>query len=306
LPAIFGVGTIVLLWRGDNVLFHKAYWTLFRNSDICTPSQAWAGLGEYLDTEEASKWAAARSRFRGVGEFGLQEWDTPFGVMWFPRGAEAWTVHFALAQFKIGAYPGAPIRAGDTVIDCGGYVGDWTKWALLAGASRVVTVEPAAAQLECIRRNLAEEIRQGRVILYPKGVWDREERLYLSHNESNPAADAVTGEKTAVGEYIDLTTIDSIVTELKLDRVDVLKMDIEGAEIRAIRGARNSLNRFRPRLAIATEHTPDMLKNNRDVIRAIREVAPFYRMRCGYCAPIAEIVTPQTLYFVPSPPPKGL
>ncbi len=281
----------------DNFPFHKAYWTLLSNSDICPMSQVYAGFDEYIITQRASKWAAANSRRRGQGSAGLQEWETPFGVMWFPAGAGEGGVHFALAQIKTGAYPGVPIRPGDVVIDCGGFVGDWSKWALQAGASRVVIIEPAAAQLECIRRNLGDQIRQGRVTVYPKGVWDREERLYLSENAENPAANAVIDEETAAGESIDVTTIDQIVAELKLDRVDVIKMDVEGAECRALRGARETLRRFRPRLAVATEHTADPQQNNRDVIRIVREIAPFYQMRCGYCSPGS--LTTETLYFIP-------
>lgn len=300
LIAVFGMAIIVVL--GLPVFatpVRKAYWTLFHNSEICPLSQAWAGLSEFVLTKEESGRFAAKSRLRGVDSLGLQEWDTPFGLMWFPRGAAAWTVHFTLAQLEIGAYPGAPVRSGDIVMDCGGYVGDSTKWALQAGASKVITIEPSAEALECIRRNLAGEIRQGRVVLYPKGVWDDDGSLYLSHEEKNPASNAVTASRADGGEKIEVTTVDKVVSELKLDRLDVVKMDVEGAEVRAIRGARNTLNRFRPHLAIATEHTEDMLKNNRDVLQAIHEVAPFYRMRCGYCAPVNGILTPQTLYFSP-------
>ena len=209
-------------------------------------------------------------------------------------------VLFALAQFQVTAYPGIEVRPGDIVIDGGGYVGDWTKWALNAGAARLLVVEPSREQLVCIQRNLAEEIRQGRVTVCPKGLWDAEGRVYFSYDPTNPAADRVTENAKGAGEWIELTTIDKLVAELKLDRVDVIKLDIEGAESRAIRGARETVNRFRPRLAIATEHTDDMYQNNRNVIQAVKEVAPFYRVKCGYCnMDQRRQVVPETLYFLP-------
>jgi hypothetical protein len=86
--------------------------------------------------------------------------------------------------------------------------------------------------------------------------------------------------------------------ELKLDRVDVLKLDIEGAESKAVAGAVKFFQRFRPRIAIATEHTDDPLQNNRDTIAAMAASAPQYsRYECEYCDILKEKVVPQTLFF---------
>jgi FkbM family methyltransferase len=164
----------------------------------------------------------------------------------------------------------------------------------------VIVFEPAEAQVECIRRNLAGPLQEGRVVLIPKGVWDRDEQLTLSHWEDNPAGHSVVDRRGPTGETIPLTTIDAAVRELGLQRLDVIKMDVEGAEVRALRGARETLERFRPRLAVATEHTSDFLQNNRDVLATVGEVAPFYRHRCGYCRlDSGRQIIPETLYFDP-------
>jgi hypothetical protein len=74
--------------------------------------------------------------------------------------------------------------------------------------------------------------------------------------EFHAGHDAAGGEETIVP----LTTIDRIVSELELSRVDFIKMDIEGAESNAIRGAAETLERFRPRMAIASYHNDDDLE----------------------------------------------
>ena len=51
--------------------------------------------------------------------------------------------------------------------------------------------------------------------------------------------------------------LDTIVAELSLRRLDCIKMDIEGAEERALKGGIETINRFRPNLAISIYHTPD-------------------------------------------------
>ena len=268
--------------------------------ELCSWLDATRGLQEQVATARAVAQAAQVSRLVRLDDQGHQLWDTPFGPWWFPKGASKESIHFAIAQYLVTAYPGLAVRKGDVVLDCGGFVGDWTHWALQAGAAKVILFEPAAGQLECIRRNLAGPLRDGRVVLIPKGVWDREEQLVLSHWEDNPAGHSVTDARGPSGETILLTTIDRVVEELGLDRVDAIKMDIEGAEVRAVHGARKTLARFRPRLAIATEHTADKFQNNRDVIAAVKSVAPFYKHRCGFCGVDKQRrILPETLYFDP-------
>ena len=53
------------------------------------------------------------------------------------------------------------------------------------------------------------------------------------------------------------TTIDDTVEQHLLDRLDFIKMDIEGAEIHALKGAEKSLTKFHPKLAISLYHSID-------------------------------------------------
>jgi FkbM family methyltransferase len=270
------------------------------SNPVCSWWQATRGLQEALMTAEKSRLLAAQARHIRDDEHGHQLWQTSLVTWWFPAGSSEESVRFALAQYELGAYPDLEVHPGDVVLDCGGFIGDWAYWALRAGAARVIIAEPAEAQGECIRRNLAEPIRQGRAVLIPKGVWDRDDKLVLSHWEDNPAGNSVAVQRGPRGETIELTTIDAIVEQLGLQRLDVIKMDIEGAETRALRGAVKTLNRFRPRLAVATEHTADRIRNNREVIAAVQQAAPFYSVRCGYCVlKNGRTVIPETLYFFP-------
>jgi len=66
---------------------------------------------------------------------------------------------------------------GDVVFDCGANIGVYTRVALAAGAKLVVAIEPAPENVECLRPQLRGRDRQGRVIVVPKGVWDREDVL---------------------------------------------------------------------------------------------------------------------------------
>ena len=93
---------------------------------------------------------------------------------------------------------------------------------------------------------------------------------------------------------VPLTTVDNIVRELHLSRVDFIKMDIEGAEVRALHGAKETLQRFRPRLSIATEHNDDDAVT---IPAAVRAARTDYRITCGPCSVSNRGLRPDVLYF---------
>ena len=118
----------------------------------------------------------AGSRLLQKDPNGLVQWATPFGNYWIVGGNDFF-LPFHLAEQEIGIYvhPDAAIRKGDIVVDCGANVGVFTRRALDAGAKLVVAIEPAPDNLECLRRNVADGLAAGRVIIVPKGVWDKED-----------------------------------------------------------------------------------------------------------------------------------
>ena len=69
-------------------------------------------------------------------------------------------------------------------------------------------------------------------------------------------------------------TLDDLADELKLPRVDFIKMDIEGAERHAIAGARRLLASSKPRLAVCIYHSAD---DPEVVPRMVREANDTYQ-----------------------------
>ena len=95
---------------------------------------------------------------------------------------------------------------------------------------------------------------------------------------------------------VPLTTIDKIVNELGLERVDFIKMDIEGAEVAALTGARETLRRFRPRLAIAVYHREGDLVG---VEQAVLQAAEGWAVKASLCLENYDRIRPQVLLFRP-------
>lgn len=191
------------------------------------------------------------------------------------------------------------VQPGDTVLDCGANVGVFTRLALTSGAALVIAIEPEPANVECLRRNFTDAIGLGRVNVYPKGVWNKDDVLVLRVLPGQSGSGSVAMDRPGSSEQVrvPLTTIDELVQELHLARVDFIKMDIEGAERNALEGARRTVERFHSRLAISLEHR----KDDPDAITAeINRLWPRMKTECGPCVWIktAQVnrVAPEVLF----------
>ena len=167
----------------------------------------------------------AASRLVEKDPAGYELWETPKGRFWIPAGNE-YSLPFNLAEQETDIYARGElgVQKGNIVLDCGANVGVYTRHALERGAQLVVAIEPAPANLECLRRNFAPEIEQGRVIIYPKGVWDKDDMLTLYLDPSREAAASFVNhpEGWKQIQQVPLTTIDHLVVELNLPRVDFM------------------------------------------------------------------------------------
>ena len=266
-------------------------------SPVCPLRQAVQCESHAKRLRETKDRILAASRLIREDPEGFRLWQTPNGRYWIPRGAD-YVLPFNLSEQVNNIYGVGrqAVQAGDIVLDCGANVGVYTRKALDAGAKLVVAIEPAPENLECLRRNFPAEIAAGQVIVYPKGVWDKDDFLTLNVAPGNPAADSfvIQPEGSHPGGKLPLTTIDKLVKELDLARVDYIKMDIEGAEQRALIGARETLAQFRPRLALSSYHRPD---DPEKIPQLVRHAWPGYRMECGPCAYVNGHIRPDVLYF---------
>ena len=156
-----------------------------------------------------------------------------------------------------------------------------------AGAQKVIAIEIAPEKWPCLERTFAKEIAEGRVVLLRQGAWDSESTLELG-------GDSVVLERGSQKQKVRVTTIDQMVLELKLPRVDFITMDIEGAEKPALRGAVNTLKKFRPRMAIASEHLPD---DTVAIPKTVHAMVPEYEAICGQCNLVDRKLLAQVIWF---------
>ncbi len=277
---------------------------------------AFIGRSPYCSTLQAFRGAQASFEYRKIereyvgneGRFKLSisddssfhYWLTPDGDYWIPRGSDH-VLPVLVAQQKANIY-GINIygiEKGDVVLDCGAHIGIFARKALALGASRVIAIEPAPENLECLQRNLRQEIIGGTVTIYPKGVWNEETILKFHTFPENSAADSFVTEATTapmVDYEIEVTTIDKLISELGLAKVDFIKMDIKGSTENALLGAEETLDNYAPRLAISTEEKED---DTFRIIELCKSLQPAYKMECGYCAIENGLLLPMVVFFHP-------
>jgi FkbM family methyltransferase len=271
--------------------------TLVGRAPGCTFDRAAGSIHEDQRQVEIKDEIVRTSRILERDPAGYHKWATSKGAYWIPASSD-FSLHFDLAEQerKIYGTGDQSVKRGDVVLDCGANIGVFTREALAAGAKLVIAIEPAPENLECLRRNLKSDIDAGRVIIYPKGVWDKDDVLTMRVDPKNSAADSFVIQRADMQDSIKLplTTIDNLTAELKLDRVDFIKMDIEGAEPRALAGAKKTLARFRPHLAISVYHTPT---DRVTIPQAINAAWTGYKQECGPCSEHEGRIFPTVYYY---------
>ena len=146
-------------------------------------------------------------------------------------------------------------KRGDIIIDAGAYMGVFTiKTAKIVGKEGlIIAIEPDSRNTRILKKNLSLN-GCNNVTIINKAVWSTCGEIdYKKYAWSAVSAVATLrpddivefgGKQTVVNVVkVPTTTIDDIVSDLGLNRLDLIKMDIEGSEIEAIKGAKNSHGR---------------------------------------------------------------
>ncbi|MBI5622172.1 MAG: FkbM family methyltransferase [Elusimicrobia bacterium] len=143
-----------------------------------------------------------------------------------------------------GAYASAPVEPGATVVDVGAHIGTFALLAarMVGPSGRVVALEPSPATLELLRRNVALNGLSW-VKVHPVGAAEAEgtAELFTASGLDNPAADTLSPTPGRRGVMVRLARLDDVLAQEGCTRVDLLKLDVEGAELRALAGAPRTL-----------------------------------------------------------------
>lgn len=151
-----------------------------------------------------------------------------------------WHVHEDEVQVRNSLWN---ISKGDVIFDVGADAGSYTLSALAMGASHVYAWSPQQVR-DVLLTSLRLNNWESKCHLFDYGLYDKSGWLNINTQEFFNHYD---GNDDNIIKVIDLNTL---YTTMNLNRLDWMKIDVEGAEVEIIKGASKLINRYRPRLLI--------------------------------------------------------
>jgi FkbM family methyltransferase len=174
-----------------------------------------------------------------------------------------WKSEYFIKELKLGK--------DEVFIDCGAYTGD-TIYDFLRHCKkqykRIVSFEPDSKNFEKLKKKYGEN---SKITLINLGLYDRDGIVYF--NNSGDVFSRVVEESDPNQKLVSIQV--KALDNLNLDYVSFIKMDIEGVELNALKGAEKTILRDKPKLAICIYHS------NEDMIRIaeyIHNLVPEYKL----------------------------
>ena len=221
--------------------------------DACQRGHDWAAAGVFIDGvgwgpchRPGCTWGARvmddGALLEREGVFPSEIGGVTLDIQDDPRGGVAKVVMYELAHSYL--VEGIPFREGDVVLDIGAHVGVVScylgkRWPGL----RVYAFEPMMENYVRLRRNLQAN-NVANVVAWQLAVSGNGRAMRLasaidSNSGGSTAYSASEGERRVVRSV----TLARLFEQLKLDRVRLLKMDVEGAEYETIMAEPSLLDR---------------------------------------------------------------
>ena len=158
-----------------------------------------------------------------------------------------------------------PLIEYETIVDLGAYDGDTIREFLSVTGGKYKKIFAFEADEKNFKKLCRKTEELPNIIRYNIGAWDKKETLFF---EKKGGRNSRQGE---CGIKMNFDALDSIIDE----EITFIKMDIEGAEKKAIIGAENLIKRYKPKLYICAYH------RNEDAFALpmlIKSICPDYKI----------------------------
>jgi len=144
-------------------------------------------------------------------------------------------------------------QPGDVIVNAGAYHGYFALYLSqkVGPTGQVICFEPEPNNLKVLRQNI-ELNNAHNITIVPKGLWSSTTTLPLI---SMGSGSVVNPNTTWRGQTTPVTTLDDELAQLNIEQVNLVTMDVEGAEIEAVKGCVQTIqNNPNINLAIASYH----------------------------------------------------
>lgn len=158
----------------------------------------------------------------------------------------------------------------EVFVDGGAFNGDTIKLFVKKTNyifEHIFAFETESDNIKKLNSYLDKKSMKEKVTVFPYALWNEKKELYLSNDIGMNQKVVASGDIT-----IDANTIDNLLSDV---HITFIKMDIEGAELEALQGAKDVIQKCKPKLAISIYHKPeDYFK----IALYIKELVPEYKL----------------------------
>jgi FkbM family methyltransferase len=147
------------------------------------------------------------------------------------------------------------VKPNDYVIDIGANIGYFTVlFSKIVGENgKVYAFEPTNEYYNVLNSNLkANNISN--CVPFQIGLSDKEEHLNIFLGQHSATIHEPIKNSTTKEETINLTSLDKFVLENKIEKIDFIKIDVDGHEPKILEGATKTLERFKPIILLEVNH----------------------------------------------------
>jgi FkbM family methyltransferase len=134
------------------------------------------------------------------------------------------------------------IESGDVVFDIGSSYGSYALTACAMGAT-VFAFEPEKTIFRDLVYNITINGWLSKCFPMNLGMWSGVETVHMKEYAPHWPSQGISGSYS-------MDTIDNVATDIGLTKLDWIKMDIEGAEVNALKGGLNTIKKFHPKMII--------------------------------------------------------
>ncbi|MDO8513860.1 MAG: FkbM family methyltransferase [bacterium] len=168
------------------------------------------------------------------------------------------------------------LKSGDNVVDAGAYIGAFAVYtAKVVGPNgKVIAFKPDPLSYIKLLANIKLN-KLKNIIVIKKGLWDKSTELTF-YNGQGAGSSCIYGDNNTNPIIIKTVKLDEEIKRIGVEKIDFVKMDIEGAEIEVIDSLKNWLDKNAVNFAIASYHMRNNVRTSKRLEVILKE--------CGYRA----------------------
>ena len=171
------------------------------------------------------------------------------------------------------------LKEEDWVVDAGANIGMFSLFASkkVGDKGKIFSFEPVPATQKLLKRNI-ELNGLKNVEVVPFALGEKKGELSFSIFPESLECSSGFFDNEGSRETVSQTTLDAFVEENRIPRIDFIKSDVEGMERNLLAGARNTIKKFKPKLALCIYHRPD---DPELLEKMIKDFVPEYKIIKG-------------------------